>query len=464
MDLGGTNLRVCLVELHGDTTYHATHSKTLIPPDIMVTHDAEKLFALIADQVELVLRTYVPGCLNKSANVDILSLGLTFSFPVYQSAIDSGTLLRWTKGFDIPGVIGQDVCGLLQHQVDIRKLPVKVSALVNDAAGTIMSRAYSLPVNKRRTTIGTIFGTGTNAVYLEKLSNVVKPLEGHFDSSAGEMLISIEWGSFDNDLSVLPSNEYDADIDQASINPGNQMFEKRVSGMFLGELLRTILARLHIDPLVGLFKGLDVSTDTGSGNNSPLHTRWSVDSSILSAAEMDGTADLVILRQKIVSTLGFPSSCIGIDDAKTVKIIAHAIGKRAARLSGMALGAVILKTEKLADKESFKLWDQSPEIYDEDRKIMNVAYPLVEGWRPMDTIPSWCSDQGCLIDVGFDGSVIECYPGFERHMREVLRVVDGIGTIGEKMVRMGLAKEGSSIGAAIIALMAAKQTCGQNEV
>ena len=457
--MGGTNLRVCLVELHGDTTYHAIHSKKSVPPELMVTHDGEKLFAFLADQVELLLQTHIPDCLNKSANLDILSLGLTFSFPVYQSSIDSGILLGWTKGFDIPSVVGQDVCGLLQHQIDIRKLPVKVSALVNDAAGTIMTRAYTLPISQRRTTISTIFGTGTNAVYLEKLSKVLKPLEGHLDRSTGEMLISIEWGSFDNDLSVLPINEYDVEVDQASINRGNQMFEKRVSGMFLGELLRTILARLHIDPFIKLFEGLDVSIDPGNARNLPLHTRWAVDSSILSTAEMDDTRDLMIIRQNIVDTLGIPSPFVGVDDAKTVKIIAHAIGKRAARLSGMALGAVILKTEKLAIKDSFRPWEQSSEINDEDGKIIiNVANPLTEECMPMGKNSSLSSGKDCLVDVEFDGSVIEFYPGFEMHMREVLRVVDGIGTTGEKTMRMGLAKEGSSVGAAIVALMAAQQT------
>lgn len=159
----------------------------------MVAHESTELFGFIADQVERLLRTHYPDCVNESENVKIFSLGLTFSFPVYQNAINSGILLRWTKGFDIPSVVGQDVCKLLQHQIDIRKLPVKVTALVNDAAGTIMCRAYSLPADQTRTSIGAIFGTGTNGVYLEKLSKITKALDGRFDPSTGEMFISIEW-------------------------------------------------------------------------------------------------------------------------------------------------------------------------------------------------------------------------------------------------------------------------------
>ncbi|KAL9039885.1 MAG: hypothetical protein Q9214_004697 [Letrouitia sp. 1 TL-2023] len=457
VDLGGTNLRVCLVELYGDTSYNAVHTKYAVPPELMVTHEAAELFAFIAMQIEVLLRTHRPDCLSGSGSVEAFSLGLTFSFPVYQNAINSGTLLRWTKGFDIPSVIGQDVCELLQHQIDIRKLPVTVRALVNDAAGTIMSRAYCLPVNQTHTSIGAIFGTGTNGVYLEKLSKISKPLEGHFDLSTGEMFISIEWGSFDNELAVLPSTEYDVEVDQASINPGNQMFEKRVSGMFLGELLRTVLAKLHVNPAVRLFDSLDSSISLGNESRILLNTRWAVDSSILSVAESDDTEDLAILRRKIVDALGIPLSLATIEDAQIVKLIAHAIGKRAARMGGMALGAVILKTEQLGNTEDFGQSNDPQEI-DRREQIKDISANQPAGEDLLeDPIASPSVDGRCLVDIGVDGSVIEFYPRFEGYMREALRAVRGIGTKGEKMIRMGITKDGSSVGAAIIALIAAQQ-------
>jgi hexokinase len=61
-----------------------------------------------------------------------------------------------------------------------------------------------------------------------------------------------------------------------------------------------------------------------------------------------------------------------------------------------------------------------------------------------------------VIDIAVDGSVVEFYPGFENYMREALRSVDGIGPAGEKKIRIGIAKDGSSVGAAIIALLATK--------
>ena len=449
---------MCLVDFHGDSTYHAVHSKKLIPLELMITHEAAELFEFIAVQIEILLRTHRPSCLSSSGNIEFLSLGLTFSFPVYQNAINSGILLRWTKGFDIPSVVGQDVCQLLQHQIDLRRLPVKVTALVNDAAGTIMSRAYSLPFHHTRTSIGTIFGTGTNGVYLEKLSKIGKLLDGPFDESTGKMFISIEWGSFDNNLSVLPSTEYDVEINEASINPGNQMFEKRVSGMFLGELLRTVLVKLYSDPGVSLFDGSGLSTGIENREEKALDKRWVVDSSILSIAELDDSEDLAILRQKITDALEIPPSLVSKEDAQAVKIIAHAIGKRAARMGGMALGAVVLKTEQLAEIQSLKLGKHFPTSNGEDYvKNGCVANQSSEGSTATDLVTSLASDEPCCIDVGVDGSVIEFYPRFEMYMREALRAVKGIGTAGEKLIQMGIAKDGSSVGAAIIALVTAQQ-------
>ncbi|KAI4234837.1 MAG: hypothetical protein L6R40_006626 [Gallowayella cf. fulva] len=424
----------------------------------MVTPEAAELFAFIADQIEMLLKSHHPTCLSGSRNVDILNLGLTFSFPVYQNAINSGILLRWTKGFDIPSVVGQDVCGLLQHQIDLRNLPVKVTALVNDAAGTVMSRAYSLPIGRTRTSIGTIFGTGTNGVYLEKLRNISKPLDGVFDVSTGEMFISIEWGSFDNDLLVLPNTVYDAEVNRASINPGNQMFEKRVSGMFLGELLRTVLAELHDDPAVRLFHSPDLSEGPEGADAITLYTRWTVDSSILSTAELDDSENLTTLRQKIHDTTGIASALISTEDARVVKSIAHAIGKRAARLGGMALGAVILKSEQLSSVAKFEESPSFPKVAGKDQST-NHSYAIQplerESARNLTPSPSDC--EHCSIDVGVDGSVIEFYPRFEAYMREALRAIEGIGAAGEKKMRMGLTKDGSSVGAAIIALIAAQQ-------
>ena len=61
-----------------------------------------------------------------------MPLALTFSFPVEQTALDSGTLLTWTKGFSARNAVGKDIVNLLQDAFDSKHIHVKCVALVND--------------------------------------------------------------------------------------------------------------------------------------------------------------------------------------------------------------------------------------------------------------------------------------------------------------------------------------------
>ncbi|KAI0910197.1 glucokinase glkA [Ustulina deusta] len=373
LDLGGTNLRVCSVELNGDSTFRVLQSQIPVPHSVMVSETSKGLFAFMSERIRLFLEHH-------------------------QLSLNS--------------------------EIDLLKLPVKVTAIVNDALGTVMSRAYTSPLAHIRPTIGAIFGTGTNGVYLQNLSGITKPVDGMVDQSTGSMFMSTEWGSFDNNLTVLPVTRFDVELDTHSVNPGNQMFEKRVSGMFLGELLRLVILELYRDEHLKLFQGCRQSTlnlDPSVG----LWHHWSVDASILSAAEADDSDALDTLRGKISSTFGIASENISAEDARTVKLVANAIGRRAARLAGTAVGSVIVQSGILG---------QSP-----------IQCNATSGTLS-------------LVDVAVDGSVAEHYPGFQNYMRDALRAIPQIGDTIEPSISIGQAKDGSSVGAAIVALVVAHQT------
>lgn len=437
VDLGGTNFRVCSVKLNGDTTFNLVFDKVAIPKELMVAKTAQDLFAFLAleiqkfiqkhhgDQFERHLRRRMTvSSPDGYKDEQVFRMGFTFSFPVQQSGINKGTLIRWTKGFDVPDAVGKDVCALLQAEIDKLKLPVKVSALVNDTVGTLMARSYTAP-GKHGSVLGAIFGTGTNGAYVEKLANIKKPLSGEHDSSTGEMVINTEWGSFDNQLNVLPTTPWDAALDQASVNPGIQRYEKRVSGMFLGEILRLVILDLLKKPEVSLFKDDNSSSNdwrstTNIAESSGLYKQWGLDTAIMSIAASDNAPDLPVLRQQLESELQVYAPAL--EDAQAFKTIAGAIARRAARLAAVAIGAIVLQTGKLDD-------------------------------------PSYTEDEP--IDVGVDGSLVEHYPGFRDMIIEALRAVDGIGEAGTRRIRIGIAKDGSGVGAALIALVAAGMEKGE---
>lgn len=408
----------------------------------MVAKTSKELFAFLAKQIELFLqthheehfqshlerlRTLSNGQAPEPRHKQVFQLGFTFSFPVNQISINRGTLLRWTKGFDIDDAIGKDICLLLQDEIDLLKLPVKVAALVNDTVGTLMARSYTSP-GKTGTLLGAIFGTGTNGAYVENLAKIIKLKSlrnvGDYDKSTGDMIVNTEWGSFDNQMSVLPNTPYDHALDTESVNPGIQMFEKRVSGMFLGEILRRAILALTQDSKIQLFKdehsgSNNIHSTTTIDPTSMLYKQWGVDTSFLSTVEADSTTSLLLTRQALAKDLGVDAA--STEDAEAVKVLVHAIGLRAARLSAVAIGAIVIATNNNKPKSNGK------------------------------------DEEDDVVDIGVDGSLVEFYPGFEDGIRGALREIPEIGEAGEKRIRIGIAKDGSGVGAALIALIAAKQ-------
>lgn len=415
--------------LNGDTTFNLTFNKTPIPKELMVAKTSRELFAFLAKQIENFLREHHADHFESHVrrrqtastpqgyrDENIFRLGFTFSFPVQQMGINKGKLIRWTKGFDIPDAVGKDVCALLQTEIDRLHLPVKVAALVNDTVGTLMARSYT-STGKHRSLLGAIFGTGTNGAYIEKLDKIKKPIPGEYVTATGEMIVNTEWGSFDNQLNVLPDTPWDKALDVNSVNPGIQMFEKRISGMFLGEIVRLAVLDMIKDKKLSLFRDdnssqNDLVTTTSIDANSALYKQWGLDTAVMSVAAGDNTPELSALRQELEKSLGVYGA--SLEDAQAFKAVANAVARRAARMSAAAIGAIVLQSGQLDD-------------------------PEVE-----------------LIDIGVDGSLVEHYPFFRDMIYEALRTVDGIGSKGADKIRIGIAKDGSGVGAALIALVAAK--------
>jgi len=157
----------------------------------------------------------------------------------------------------------------------------------------------------------------------------------------------------------------------------------------------------------------------------------------LSIAEADNSPGLRAIRQEIYKQLSV--SAPSYEDAEAVKILVHAIGKRAARFAGLAVGAVVIETGRLSKTAP-----------------ATAVETIQEGVAPIvDTAPAELSEDD-VIDIGVDGSLVEFYPGFEDYMREAFRDIVEIGEAGEKRIRIGIAKDGSGVGAALIALVAAK--------
>jgi len=415
LDLGGTNLRVCEVTLLGNSKFTLRQEKFKVS-DALKTGPAADLFDYIAESVGNFLSTMDEG--KKKAG-EQLFLGFTFSFPVEQTALDKGKLITWTKGFEASNAIGHDVVQLLQDALDRKQVQVRCSALVNDTVGTLLSRAYQ----SGAALVGGIFGTGTNGAYVERMSVVKKPLPVPIDFEY--MIINTEWGAFDNERKVLRVTPYDNKLDRESINPRKQAFEKMVSGMYIGEVVRNVLLSLidrnllfsgYSSKALNTHYGLDTALMSAIENH-PADAYKAGSRALNSSSEGEWSKCISTTKQTLTDTLQIPAQYITEQDCLVVRRVCEVVGTRGARLSAVAIAAVVLQTGHDKKKEGKSEYEQ--------------------------------------LQVGVDGSLVEFYPGFEVRLRHAL--ADMVGEECEKYVEIGLAKDGSGIGAALTALQAKKQ-------
>ncbi|XP_026317100.1 hexokinase-2-like [Hyposmocoma kahamanoa] len=231
LDLGGTNFRVLLLEMH---------QGRLVREDVKQYHinDALRLgpgidlFNFLADCVLDFVRA-------EGMEQEELSLGFTFSFPMKQHSILSGELVTWTKSFKCGGMENVDVSALLQRCLDERGLRVTVRVLLNDTTGTLVAGAHADP----DCGIGVIMGTGSNGCYMERASRVTHWETAH--DRVTDVCIDIEWGAFgDNGCLDFLRTEFDKEVDDNSLLATSFTFEKYIGGQYLGSVLRAVLAAL----------------------------------------------------------------------------------------------------------------------------------------------------------------------------------------------------------------------------
>ncbi|KAG9069764.1 glucokinase [Linnemannia hyalina] len=437
LDLGGTNLRVCLITLKGNHDVESNSKAFRVSDHLQEAHISELMDFIAISIKEFISSEHISSkIVEHPTDSDTLELGFTFSFPVAQTAIDAGMLLRWTKGFNCPGAVGNDIVQLLQEAIDRNKVNVHVAALVNDTVGTLLAHSYKHP----NTFIGAIFGTGTNGAYVE----ATRSIKTMPTPTAKEMIINIEWGNFDKDKRILPVTPFDNKLDRESINPGIHIFEKMISGMYLGEITRNIL--LHLIDHRLLFDGT---------SSQKLNTHWSFETKFMSQIESDTSATLIPIAQILEQELGIYLNTQV--DREIVKAVCELVGRRAARLSAMATAAVVRRG--LSVEGHFAGYGYPLKLSEGDH-VIGTAAGVNKNETAAEEIhektDSVAEHGGNLqqIHVGIDGSVFEHYPHFEERMVEGLTEL--LGSRAKDIVALGISKDGSGVGAALAALIATK--------
>ncbi len=224
LDLGGTNYRVAVVEFkNGQPAIHPENGYK-IKLSAKAMRDKDTLFKEITDpiaQLDLTGVEYVGYC---------------FSFPADSTLDGDAVLVRWTKGFDIPEMIGQPVGATLRDHLNKElkgKVNIKKINVINDTVASLFS---GLTDTKAQAYIGLIVGTGTNMAAFFNAKNIKKIDPGY--KQGGAVSVNLESGNFRPPyMSVV-----DEKIDRYSETRGAQRFEKAISGLYLGRILEYVFS------------------------------------------------------------------------------------------------------------------------------------------------------------------------------------------------------------------------------
>jgi len=327
LDLGGTNFRVIVMELTPDREFLMDSKIYQIPGELM-RDTGVRLF----DHIAKCLSDFVH---DRELGGEVLPLGFTFSFPCRQEGLARGILVKWTKGFCCSGVEGRDVVQLLREALERRNdVDIDVCAVLNDTTGCLMSCAWQ----DTRSRIGLILGTGTNACYLESVS-AIGTLDEDEDENVGKvkmehMIVNTEWGAFgDNGELDFCRTKWDRNVDEMSVNPGKQIFEKMISGMYMGELIRQVLIDLMKDDLI--FLGL---------NRERLMARGSFLTKYASEIESDPVGDYPRAKA-CLRDMGFDPDDIPDEDYSSLRYVCEVVSRRASFMASAGITALLKKMD-----------------------------------------------------------------------------------------------------------------------
>merc|ERR1719210_2809943 len=319
LDLGGTNFRVLVVDIEPDQKFQMDSEVYSLSQELM-----EGPGALLFDYIAKCLADFVTER-NLRDESRTLPLGFTFSFPCQQEGLAVGRLTNWTKGFKCEGVEGRDVVHLLREALDRRgDVLIEVCAILNDTTGCLMSCAWKNP----KCRIGLIIGTGTNACYLEEMDKIETIPEG----GSNHMIVNTEWGAFGNqgELDFILT-KWDREVDRLSVNPGKQIFEKMISGMYMGEVVRQVLLDLYHEGLI--FVGCNT-------DNLFKHMRFLT--KYVSEIESDPVGDFTRCRE---SLRDFGMDNVSDEDCSALRYVCECVSRRAGFMVSAGLTALLKKMD-----------------------------------------------------------------------------------------------------------------------
>ncbi|XP_004289383.1 PREDICTED: probable hexokinase-like 2 protein [Fragaria vesca subsp. vesca] len=294
------------------------------------TGSTKELFGFIAVELGKFVEAH-PNSEMKDRPAKNNKLGFIISCPVDQAVATSGTAITW-KSFAADSTLGKKLVHDFNRALEEHGVKLSVYAMVDDTVGTLAGGRYY----NRESVAAITLGMGTDAAYVEPADAA---LQWHGPSpKLGEMVISTQWGEFSTPH--LPITIFDTCLDAESSNPGFRRFEKVVSGMYLGEVVRRVLLKMAKE--TALFGQCVVP--------SKLMTPYQLSSPDMAAMHQDTSDNREVVGEKLKEVFGITKSTPEVREV--VAEVCDIVAERGARLAGAGILGIIKKLGRIENKRS----------------------------------------------------------------------------------------------------------------
>jgi len=305
IDAGGTNFRRAVVTMKENEVL-IENLEVFPMPGIKGEITKEEFFDCIV--------SYIEPILDRSNKI-----GFCFSYPVEILPNADGKVISLTKEVKVANIKNVELGKTLLTHIEKAGYSQKKKVIVlNDTTAVLLSGIGVSGKTKCDGYIGLILGTGTNTCYQEVNEDIKK--NDKLVNKSGTTLINIESGGY----SAASRGLIDEILDSKTSNPGEQQFEKMISGAYQGELVYETLKKAGEENVLTL-KFLESITNscriTSKNVSDFCNDRYSDDSIIGLKLNNHGTE---------------------VDRTKTFYLV-DAIIERAAKLLAINCKAILIK-------------------------------------------------------------------------------------------------------------------------
>lgn len=221
-----------------------------------------------------------------------------------------GRLQHFCKEVQVRDSAGIEVCAELKKALKRKGVAgEKRCVLINDSVAALLGGKAAAGAREYDSWVGYIYGTGLNACYVEETKNIAEVTGYAHDA----MIVNMEAGMHVG----FPMGEADRVLDEGSEIPGDHMFEKLVSGGYLGRVMA-------------------------------LTAKLAAERGAFSAKAAFSAVERFDLAEVGAFVAGGKAPVDGLDEADTevLRTLCDRLYERSAKLVAVSIGTVLAKTGK----------------------------------------------------------------------------------------------------------------------